>query len=61
MSLTQWQPLRPLPSNGRVFSTVSEVTDEQHLAFSAWANGQGKRYFYVAWTTSGNARVKGQY
>ncbi|EGF7275754.1 DUF3383 domain-containing protein, partial [Shigella flexneri] len=41
------------------FSTVSEVTDEQHLAFSAWANGQGKRYFYVAWTTSGNARVKG--
>ncbi|EKS4549245.1 DUF3383 domain-containing protein [Salmonella enterica] len=40
------------------FSTVSEVTDEQHLAFSAWANGQGKRYFYVAWTTSGNAKVK---
>lgn len=41
------------------FSTVSEVTDEQHLAFSAWANGQGKRYFYVAWTTSGKAKVKG--
>ncbi|EAN9129214.1 DUF3383 family protein, partial [Salmonella enterica] len=41
------------------FSTVSEVTTAQHMAFSAWVNGQGKRYFYVAWTTDGNAKAKG--
>lgn len=41
------------------FSTVFECKPEQHLDFAAWASGQNKRYFYVAWTTNGNARVKG--
>ncbi|MFN1150034.1 DUF3383 domain-containing protein, partial [Serratia liquefaciens] len=41
------------------FSTVFECKPEQHLDFAAWASGQNKRYFYVAWTTDGNARVKG--
>ncbi|NDK98623.1 DUF3383 domain-containing protein [Photorhabdus bodei] len=41
------------------FTTVFECTDEQHLALSAWASSQAYRYFYVAWTTSGTAKVKG--
>ncbi|CAK8736466.1 hypothetical protein SODG_000179 [Sodalis praecaptivus] len=41
------------------FATVFECETELHLDFSAWVSGQNKRYFYVAWTTDGNARVKG--
>ncbi len=40
------------------FTTTFECEDDQHLSFSAWNSGQKKRYFYVAWTTSGSALVK---
>ncbi|MDE9483252.1 DUF3383 domain-containing protein [Xenorhabdus bovienii] len=41
------------------FSTAFECTPEQNVLFAEWCSAQEKRYFYVAWTSEGTAKVKG--